>query len=74
MSVKCNGYADYQAALRRALVLVQVGMIIGFIPTWPVNWWFIRHGIKDVIRSPGRGREIEVTVTLGGARRAERLS
>jgi len=25
-----------------------VGRLIGFVTTYPVNWWLIRHGIKDV--------------------------
>jgi hypothetical protein len=29
--------------------LMQVGMLIGFITTYPVNWWLIRHGIKDIM-------------------------
>jgi hypothetical protein len=33
---------------RRVLVLDQVGRLIGFVTTYPVNWWLIRHGIKDV--------------------------
>lgn len=29
--------------------MMQVGMLIGFITTYPVNWWLIRHGIKDIM-------------------------
>lgn len=29
--------------------LMQVGMLIGFVTTYPVNWWLIRHGIKEVM-------------------------
>jgi hypothetical protein len=29
--------------------LMQVGMLIGFGTTYPVNWWLIRHGIKEVM-------------------------
>ena len=29
--------------------LMQVGMLIGFITTYPVNWWLIRHGIKELM-------------------------
>lgn len=29
--------------------LMQVGMLIGFVTTYPVNWWLIRHGIKDIM-------------------------
>jgi hypothetical protein len=29
--------------------LMQMGMLIGFITTYPVNWWLIRHGIKDIM-------------------------
>ena len=29
--------------------LMQVGMLIGFATTYPVNWWLIRHGIKDIM-------------------------
>ena len=29
--------------------LMQVGMIIGFATTYPMNWWLIRHGIKEVM-------------------------
>jgi hypothetical protein len=30
--------------------LMQVG--IGFVTTYPMNWWLIRHGIKDVMSNP----------------------
>lgn len=29
--------------------LMQVGMLIGFATTYPMNWWLIRHGIKEVM-------------------------
>lgn len=29
--------------------LMQVGMLIGFVTTYPVNWWLIRRGIKDIM-------------------------
>jgi hypothetical protein len=29
--------------------LMQVGMLAGLVITYPVNWWLIRHGIKDVM-------------------------
>jgi hypothetical protein len=29
--------------------LVQVGMFIGFVITYPMNWWLIRHGIKEAM-------------------------
>ena len=29
--------------------LMQVGMLIGFVTTYPMNWWLIRHGIKEVM-------------------------
>lgn len=29
--------------------LMQVGMLLGFVTTYPVNWWLIRHGIKDIM-------------------------
>jgi hypothetical protein len=29
--------------------LMQVGMLIGFVTTYPVNWWLIRHGIKEAM-------------------------
>lgn len=29
--------------------LMQAGMLIGFGTTYPVNWWLIRHGIKDIM-------------------------
>jgi len=40
--------------LRRALCarrwfMMQVGMLIGFTTTYPVNWCLIRHGIKDIM-------------------------
>jgi hypothetical protein len=24
--------------------LTQAGMLLGFVTTYPVNWWLIRHG------------------------------
>ena len=29
--------------------LMQVGMLIGFATSYPMNWWLIRHGIKEVM-------------------------
>ncbi len=29
--------------------LMQVGMLTGFVTTYPVNWWLIRRGIKDIM-------------------------
>jgi hypothetical protein len=29
--------------------LQQVGMLIGFATSYPMNWWLIRHGIKEVM-------------------------
>jgi hypothetical protein len=29
--------------------LMQIGMLIGFVTTYPMNWWLIRHGIKDIM-------------------------
>ncbi|MGH3284622.1 MAG: DUF4396 domain-containing protein [Streptosporangiaceae bacterium] len=29
--------------------LMQVGMLIGFVTTYPMNWWLIRRGIKEVM-------------------------
>ncbi len=58
MSVKYNGYTDFPAALRRALVLVQVGMIIGSITTWAVNWWLtleLHWKIERELRQVGPG-------------------
>jgi hypothetical protein len=27
--------------------MMQVGMLIGFLTSWPVNRWLLRHGIKE---------------------------
>jgi Domain of unknown function (DUF4396) len=27
--------------------LMQIGMIVGFATSWPVNRWLLRHGIKE---------------------------
>jgi hypothetical protein len=29
--------------------LMQAGMLIGFATSYPMNWWLIRHGIKEVM-------------------------
>jgi hypothetical protein len=29
--------------------MMQIGMLIGFAATYPVNWWLIRRGIKDIM-------------------------
>ena len=29
--------------------LMQVGMLIGFATTYPMNWWLIRRGIKEIM-------------------------
>ena len=30
---------------------MQVAMLAGFVTSYPVNWWLIRIGVKDVITS-----------------------
>ncbi len=32
--------------------LTQEGMLVGFITTYPVNWWLSRRGIKDIMQRP----------------------
>ena len=27
--------------------MMQIGMGVGFITTYPANWWLVRQGIKD---------------------------
>ncbi len=27
--------------------LMQIGMCVGFVTTYPANWWLVRHGIKE---------------------------
>ncbi len=27
--------------------MMQVGMILGFLTAYPVNWWLVRSGIKE---------------------------
>jgi len=27
--------------------LMQIGMMLGFVASWPVNRWLLRHGIKE---------------------------
>ena len=29
--------------------LMQIGMIVGFFTTYPMNWWLIRRGIKEAM-------------------------
>jgi hypothetical protein len=29
--------------------MMQIGTLIGFAATYPVNWWLIRCGIKDIM-------------------------
>ena len=29
--------------------LMQIGMILGFLTTYPVNWWLIRRGVNEAI-------------------------
>jgi hypothetical protein len=35
---------------------MQAGMLIGFVTTYPMNWWLIRRGIKEVICSQALAR------------------
>lgn len=30
-------------------LLMQVGMTLGFLTTYPVNWWLIRRGVKEAM-------------------------
>jgi hypothetical protein len=27
--------------------MMQIGMMMGFVTSWPVNRWLLRHGIKE---------------------------
>ena len=27
--------------------MMQIGMMLGFVTSWPVNRWLLRHGIKE---------------------------
>jgi len=27
--------------------MMQIGMALGFLTAWPVNWWLVRAGIKE---------------------------
>ena len=29
--------------------LMQIGMILGFATTYPMNWWLIRRGVKEAM-------------------------
>jgi hypothetical protein len=29
--------------------MMQIGMIIGFLTTYPMNWFLVRAGIKDAM-------------------------
>jgi hypothetical protein len=29
--------------------LMQIGMILGFLTSYPVNWWLIKRGIKEAM-------------------------
>ena len=29
--------------------LMQIGMILGFATSYPVNWWLIKKGIKEAM-------------------------
>jgi hypothetical protein len=28
---------------------IQVGMVLGFATSYPVNWWLIRRGLKEAM-------------------------
>lgn len=30
-------------------VMMQIGMMAGFVTSYPVNWWLLRRGIKEVM-------------------------
>lgn len=30
-------------------ILMQIGMVLGFFTSWPVNAWLIRRGIKEAM-------------------------
>jgi hypothetical protein len=29
--------------------LMQIGMILGFLTSYPVNWWLIKSGVKEAM-------------------------
>ncbi len=30
-------------------LMMQIGMLLGFVTAYPVNWWLMRGGIKEVM-------------------------
>lgn len=47
MIVFAQGFPGLRPVDERYWVLMQIAMVAGFVTTWPVNWWLIRHGMKE---------------------------
>jgi hypothetical protein len=40
-------YPDLQPTMWTYWLMMQVAMVLGFVTTYPVNWWLISRGIKE---------------------------
>jgi ABC-type multidrug transport system permease subunit len=40
-------YPDLKPTRWTYWLLMQIAMIVGFLTTYPVNWWLIRRGTKE---------------------------
>ncbi|MFM0239196.1 DUF4396 domain-containing protein [Paraburkholderia phytofirmans] len=47
MTFRVTLYPDLQPTDWAYWLMMQVAMIVGFLTTYPVNWWLIRKGIKE---------------------------
>jgi hypothetical protein len=47
MMFRATLYPDLQPTDWAYWLMMQVAMVVGFLTTYPVNWWLIRKGIKE---------------------------
>ena len=47
MAYRATVYPDLKPTNWSYWLMMQIAMIVGFITTYPVNWWLIRRGIKE---------------------------
>ena len=40
-------YPDLEPTDWSYWLMMQIAMVLGFLTTYPVNWWLIRRGLKE---------------------------
>jgi ABC-type multidrug transport system permease subunit len=47
MTFPATRYPDPKPTDWTYWLMMQIAMVVGFLTTYPANWWLIRRGIKE---------------------------